>query len=139
MSVNQLLDDCLVDLRARYFNFKVGTGPWLVDILIDVFAELIFLQGLLFKLKLLLHINCPPDKDKVVVVDLCNRFVPMRILKQSAQHFTVYCLDPILVQYYLLGVLAVDLLECCVLFDLVEKGRQNATRKVRYCQVFCLC
>jgi hypothetical protein len=81
VGVDKLVYDGFIDLRTGYFHFKVCARARLFNVLIDVVAQLILLQSLLFKLEFLLDIYCPPDEDEVVVVHFCNRLVSASIFE----------------------------------------------------------
>jgi len=61
------------------------------------------------------HIDCPPDENIVIILNLRDLLVPNSVFKETTEHLTVNCLDPSLIQSDNFWIIIEDLLQSNVL------------------------
>ena len=118
MQVHQFLDGFVISLLSLYFLFKVNICFGIIDIVCNFRSHASTLCRSSVQISSILDRDRLPDEDVVIILNLCNNFLPEDILKKYAHNLAVNRLNSLLFVYDVLAVSLENCL-CCGVFSYV--------------------
>ena len=118
MQVHQFLDGFVISLLSFYFLLKVNICLGIINIVCNFRSHASSLCRSPIQVSSILDRDRFSDEDIVIILNLCNNFLPENILKKYAHDFAVNGLNSLLFVYDILAISLENSL-CCRVFSYI--------------------